>query len=102
MDDVDYGDWEPHVEVPHLNDTGAYVSVFKATWSSNPNVDPYFTIGSMDKALDIYSKEGKLVRQLNQGLQSVPAVTCGHPSKPVIFGGAAGGKVYYWKTDKWE
>lgn len=85
------GDFDPDIAVRHNNDTGAYVSVFKATWSSNPNVDPFFTIGNMKRNLDVYTKDGSLIRSLGEDLSSVPAVTCGHPSKPVIFGGAAGG-----------
>ena len=85
-----FGDFDPDRSVYHDNNTGAYTSVFKATWSSNPMVDPYFTIGNMKRSLDIYSKDGKLIRKLDQGLTSVPAVTCGHPSLPVLFAGAAG------------
>lgn len=73
----------------------SYVSVFKATWSSNPDVHPYFTVGNMGrgrqkKGVDVYDREGRHIRSFTDGLSNVPAVTCGHSSQPTIF--AAGGE----------
>lgn len=90
LDPDDFGDFKPKHSVYHDNNTGAYTSVFKATWSSNPIVEPYFTIGNMKRCLDVYTKEGKLITQLSDGVTTIPAVTCGHPSQPALFGGAAG------------
>ena len=90
LSSTDFGDFEPDRSVYHDNNTGAYTSVFKATWASNPTVDPYFTVGNMKRSLDMYGKDGKLIRKLDQGLTSVPAVTCSHPSLPTLFAGAAG------------
>lgn len=90
LDPDDLGSFKPHHSVYHDNNTGAYTSVFKATWSSNPVVEPYFTIGNMKRKLDIYTKDCKLIKSLEDGLTTIPAVTCGHPSQPALFGGAAG------------
>lgn len=90
LDEDDFDDFEPRNSIYHDNNTGAYTSVFKATWSSNPIVEPYFTIGNMKRCLDVYTKEGKLITQLSEGVSTIPAVTCGHPSQPALFGGAAG------------
>jgi len=90
MDEASLGKFQPAYSAYHDNNTGAYTSVFKATWTSNPSVEPYMTIGNMQRALDIYSKDGKLITKLTDGLTTIPAVTCGHPSQPAIFGGAAG------------
>ena len=74
----------------HDNQTGAYVSVFKATWCANPDVEPFFHMGNMKHALDVYSAKGKLVRQFKQGIATTPAVTGMHPTKPTLVAGAAG------------
>ena len=78
----------------HDNQTGAYVSVFKATWCANPDVEPFFHMGNMKHALDVYSAKGKLVRQFKQGIATTPAVTGMHPTKPTLVAGAAGYAFY--------
>lgn len=92
---------KPRISVNHDNHTGRYVTPFKSAWSPNPRCYPFFTVGSMNRGLDIYTKDGKHLRHLNEGVSTIPSVTVTHPSKPVIAGGAAGGKVYYWSADQW-
>lgn len=42
--------YEPDVIEPHNNQTGRYVTPFKAQWSPNTTVEPHFTIGNMKRA----------------------------------------------------
>ena len=90
LSEKDLGDFTADHKISHDNETGAYVSVFKATWCPNPDVEPFFTVGNMKKHVDVYSREGKLIKKLGDGVETIPAVTAMHVSKPSLIGAAAG------------
>lgn len=65
---------EPSVQIPHNNQTGRYVSVFKAQWSRNPSVVPHFTCGNMKRHIDVFAYDGTQVAKLESDvLTAVPA-----------------------------
>lgn len=91
-------DFEPAAMAVHDNTVGRYVTVFKAQWSRNPNVTPYWTSGNMKRSLDIYAADGTcLVKLHDPQITTIPAVTASHPS--IIeraYGGNASGKINVW------
>ncbi|KAH9814193.1 WD40-repeat-containing domain protein [Melampsora americana] len=90
--------FEPSYKARHDNQTGRWVSVFKARWCPNPHSPSHFTVGNMKQKLDVYSARGELLKQFTDPyLTTVPAATAQHPSLSArIAGGTAGGKVYLW------
>ncbi|EGF99888.1 uncharacterized protein MELLADRAFT_112356 [Melampsora larici-populina 98AG31] len=91
-------DFEPTYKARHDNQTGRWVSVFKARWCPNPHLPSHFTVGNMKQKLDVYSSKGELLKQFTDPyLTTVPAATAQHPSLSArIAGGTAGGKAYLW------
>lgn len=92
-------DFEPTRVVKHDNQTGRYVSVFKAQWSSNKAVVPHWTSGNMRRSIDIYAYNGSLLAQLydSSAITAVPAITASHPNRPDrAYGGNGSGKLYVW------
>lgn len=92
--------FDPAILAAHDNQTGRFVSVFKARWSPNATAPAHWSTGSMEgqKALDVYSADGALIRQLiDSRVTAIPAVTCHHPSKLArVYGANASGKVAVW------
>lgn len=44
----------------------------------------------MKKHVDVYSRDGTLIKKLGDGVETIPAVTAMHVSKPTLVGAAAG------------
>ncbi|KAM0753844.1 WD40 repeat-like protein [Meredithblackwellia eburnea MCA 4105] len=92
------GGFDPAQYIHHDVQTGRYCSVFKATWVTSPTPVPIFTIGDMQRMLDITSattgtRVGALTGEI---ITSVPAATAAHPITPgKYFGGTAAGKVSF-------
>ncbi|KAH6918530.1 WD40-repeat-containing domain protein [Coprinopsis sp. MPI-PUGE-AT-0042] len=72
----------PITKIRHSCQTGKWVTPLKAHWTQNPDVYPYFTVGSMDHSLDIFSAKGEALVRLSdpRRISAVQAVTCSHPS----------------------
>lgn len=89
----------PFSVVDHNCQTGKWLTVLKAQWSSNPDVYPHFTIGNMNHSLDIFSWKGDLLARLadKEKISAVQAVTCSHPSiVERAAGGNASGRCVLW------
>ncbi|VDB83034.1 unnamed protein product [Peniophora sp. CBMAI 1063] len=80
--DVPFKDFKPLSRIKHNCQTGRWLTVLKAQWSSNPDVYPHFTVGNMDHSVNVYSAKGELLANLrdNAKITAVQAVTCSHPS----------------------
>ena len=88
----------PSVSFKHNCQTGRYVSVFKASWATCPTLPSHFTVGHMNRFIDIYSPERGFIGRLSQPsyLTAVPAVTASHPRLPSRYvAGNASGKVCF-------
>ena len=102
----------PSDRIVHNNQTGRYVSVFKARWHERPeNGFEKFVVGNMKRyrsrrspgtagdtdcrGIDVYSSKGELVNHFAdpEFVTAVPAVVQFHPRKDWIVGGTASGKV---------
>ncbi|KAL0565950.1 hypothetical protein V5O48_016065 [Marasmius crinis-equi] len=55
----------PIHRIRHDCQTGRWLTVLKAQWSSNPDVYPHFTVGNMQHSLDIFSCKGELLAKLS-------------------------------------
>ncbi|KII88441.1 hypothetical protein PLICRDRAFT_161539 [Plicaturopsis crispa FD-325 SS-3] len=84
----------PFSQLKHNCQTGKWLTILRAQWSSNPDVYPHFTIGNMDHSIDIFSCKGDLIAKLSdrQRITAVQAVTCSHPSvvERVVSGNGSG------------
>ncbi|KAJ1966339.1 hypothetical protein IWQ62_002446 [Dispira parvispora] len=85
--------------IGHNNQTGRWLTMFRATWHPSPDVPPCFVVGNMKRYVDIYcGTTGKLVTQLYdpERITAVPAVNAFHPSLPVIVSGNGSGRMVVW------
>jgi len=82
--------------INHNNNTGRWLTGFKPFW--HPQSDDIFSIGSMDRSVEIYSaKSGKRVSKLqHELLTTVPSLNAFHHGRNVIASSNAGGRVYLW------
>lgn len=91
---------QPHTVVHHNNQTGKWITTFKATWDNcTPCYAPYFIIGDMPKTASIFDGEtGRLVQRLDcDYLTAQPAVNAVHPKlATLVCSGTAAGKVAIW------
>ena len=92
--------WMVHTAVTHDNKTGMYLTPFQAEWVRGS--DSAFLCGSMahPRGVDVFSLEGdadsyRLDEEEN--VTSVVSLFAQHPTKPVLVGGNASGKVYVWR-----
>ncbi|KAG0213486.1 hypothetical protein BGX28_004341 [Mortierella sp. GBA30] len=85
------------VRIRHNNQSGRWVTMLRAVWSHQFN---WFTIGNMNKSVDIYSRgTGDLMANLrdSQVLTTVPAVNAWHPNRVLLASGMANGKMVIWR-----
>ncbi|KAI0673056.1 WD40-repeat-containing domain protein [Trametes maxima] len=84
----------PFSQIRHNCQTGKWLTILKAQWTTNPDVYPHFSIGNMDHSLDIFSCKGDHIAKLadKSKITAVQAVTCSHPSivERVVSGNASG------------
>jgi WD40 repeat protein len=87
------------VHIPHNNQTGKWLTLFRARFNANPSVESHFSIGSMVRHAEIWSDEGTLLKSFydEDYVTAVPAVTCTHPRRVGRLGtGNASGKCTFW------
>lgn len=91
--------------IPHNNQTGKWLTLFRVRWapgSYGAAAEPapaHFTIGGMNRRIEIYSAQGKLMRSLydEEWHSAVPAVCVFHPNKVGrVMGGSASGRCVLW------
>lgn len=81
----------------HNCQTGRWVSILKARWQRCPlDNSEKFAIANMNRSIDIYDEEGKLLASLAdpEGMTSVPAVVAIHPTQNWVVGGSSTGKMF--------
>ncbi|XP_040581589.1 WD repeat-containing protein 76 [Lepeophtheirus salmonis] len=87
----------PSWSVRHNNQTGRWLSSFKAVWHP---IEPYIFVGSMEKPrrLDIFDSYGDIVKNLaGQWLTSTASVVIPHPVLNLVAGGNSSGRVFVFK-----
>ncbi|KAL5007575.1 hypothetical protein ScPMuIL_016381 [Solemya velum] len=81
--------------VPHNNKTGKWLTPFKATW--HPAREDLWVVGSLDhpRQIEVFNEEGSVVAILRDDfLCSVCSCNCFHPTRNVLAGGNASGRVH--------
>lgn len=83
----------------HNNQTGKWVTLFRACWQKNPSLEPHFSIGSMTRHAEIYDQHGRRLVRLHDPdwITAVPAVTALHPISPARMAtGNGSGRCALW------
>lgn len=83
----------------HNNQTGKWVTLFRALWHSNPSLEPHFSIGGMTRHAEIYGKDGRLLVSLYdpEWITAIPAVIAMHPILPArVATGNGSGRCALW------
>ncbi|KAG9286369.1 hypothetical protein G9A89_014535 [Geosiphon pyriformis] len=91
-----------HLRIEHNNNTGRWVTPFRARWNHNPLLHPHFLVGNMRRSVDVISAiDGELIWNLrDESITAIPAVNCFHPNLNMILGGNASGRMIVW-SDHW-
>ena len=98
-------DKHSHSEIHHNNQTGRWITNFKATW--DPKSTNYAVVGNMNRGIDIINAEvnfdskekenAEIVRNItSEYLTAQPAVNAFHPNLDIIASGNASGKIAIW------
>ncbi len=89
---------QPHTMIRHNNQTGKWITTFKANWDNKHADNSFFVIGDMEKSTSIFDgKTGSFLGRLDsEYLTAQPAVNAVHPRANLIAGGTARGKVCIW------
>lgn len=85
--------------IRHNNQTGKWLTLFRARFNANPTVESHFSIGSMDRRAEIWAADGTLLRSFydEDHVTAVPAVTATHPRRVGrLATGNASGKCTFW------
>lgn len=83
----------------HNNQTGRWVTLFRACWNKNAILEPHFSIGNMSRAAEIYDCNGRCLVQLYDPdwITAVQAVTAMHPITPARMAtGNGSGRCAFW------
>ncbi|KTW27711.1 hypothetical protein T552_02151 [Pneumocystis carinii B80] len=86
----------PNCTIKHNNQSGRWVTILRAQWHENPSTGiQKFTIGNMQRHIDIYSSKGVYLARLGDPnkITAVPAVCQFHPTQDWVVGGSASGKI---------
>ncbi|CCG80900.1 WD repeat-containing protein NFIA_058290 [Taphrina deformans PYCC 5710] len=85
---------EPDVSIRHNNQTGRWLTVFKAAWQQRPaDGIQKFVVGNMTRKVDMFDSQGQVLAQLqNEYISAVPAVVAMHPSQNWVIAANASGK----------
>ncbi|KIM87143.1 hypothetical protein PILCRDRAFT_815601 [Piloderma croceum F 1598] len=94
---------KPFSQIRHNCQTGKWLTILRAQWTTNPDTYPHFTIGNMEHSLDIYSCKGDVIAKLadKTKISAVQAVTCSHPNivERAVSGNASGRCVLWAPAD---
>ena len=90
-----------HSEMSHNNQTGRWITNFKAVW--DPKSPNYAVVGNMNRGIDLINAQiddedkAEIVRNITSDfLTAQPAVNAFHPNLDVIASGNASGKIALW------
>ncbi|WFD32858.1 hypothetical protein MSPP1_003909 [Malassezia sp. CBS 17886] len=87
--------------ISHNNQTGRWVTLFRATWNTNTGLEPHFAIGSMSRHIELYAKDGRRLASLYDAewVTAVPAVIAMHPVAPArLASGNGSGRCALWAS----
>jgi hypothetical protein len=86
-------------ELKHNNQTGRWLTVFKAQWQATPlDGQAKFVIGNMQRRIDICSGKGDILASLeDERITAVPAVVKMHDSQNWVLAGNASGKALFFQ-----
>lgn len=90
-------DKHSHAEMSHNNQTGRWITNFKAVW--DPKSPNYAVVGNMNRGIDIIKAENsaEIVRNITSDyLTAQPAVNAFHPNLDLVASGNASGKIALW------
>ncbi|WVQ84906.1 hypothetical protein IAT38_007069 [Cryptococcus sp. DSM 104549] len=92
--------FKPSTVVPHDCQTGRWLTILRAQWSTNMDYMPHFTVGNMKRRLDVISANGDRIAGLwTDGVTAVPAVTASHPGVvDRVLGGNTSGRIQLWSS----
>ncbi|MED6146439.1 hypothetical protein PIB30_034554 [Stylosanthes scabra] len=91
-------DLEDAASVYHYNQTGRWLSTFRATWGWD---DSYLFIGNMKRGVDVVSTSKRKVVTTFQSphISAIPCRFDAHPYEVgMLAGGTSGGQVYIWTS----
>ncbi|KAJ6355216.1 hypothetical protein OIU77_005745 [Salix suchowensis] len=91
-------DFEDTSRVQHSNQTGRWISSFRATWGWD---DSFVYVGNMKRGVDIISPDQRRVIKTLQSphMTAIPCRFHAHPCRVGMLAGAtAGGQVYIWTS----
>lgn len=87
-------DGSTELVVPHNNQTGRWITVFKCCWNHRKSE---LIIGDMDRSLDLINGISGAVRQFSSPLLTAqPAVNAAHPFLDIMASGTATGRTFLW------
>jgi len=82
------------VQVKHNNNTGRYITNFRAVWHPKGDV---VLIGNMNKKVDVLDGQGRELASIShEQCSAIPAVNVAHPSLALIASGNGSGYVNVW------
>ncbi|ORY79398.1 WD40-repeat-containing domain protein [Protomyces lactucae-debilis] len=86
-------------ELKHNNQTGRWLTVFKAQWQATPlDGQAKFVIGNMQRRIDLCSGKGEMLASLeDERITAVPAVVKMHDSQNWVLAGNASGKALFFQ-----
>ena len=91
--------------IPHNNETGRWVSKFKAAWDPKYPKEGRFVLGSKNqpRCIEIYSVNEKNTirpkhRLEHELMASIHSVNEFHPTRDVIVGGNSSGRMCLWRS----
>lgn len=88
----------PTVAFYHNNNTGRWLSTFKAIW--HPRREDILFVGSMNqpRQIDVLSDKGTAYPSLKgEHLGSICSLIAYHPTQEIVIGGNSSGRVHYFK-----
>jgi len=88
-------EWSIEASIAHNNQTGRWISPFRAVWS--PDAAGGF-IGDMKRAVDAFQlSHARSFRKLESELMTaIPSRVACHPALPVVAAGTSSGRVHLW------
>ena len=105
VDGEDVSAWPDCTRIRHNNQTGRWVTLFKAKWTMT---DDAFIIGNMSRQVDLYAWEKEAVKggggvpppqlyAMTSGeLTAIPSAVAIHPSNEYFIGATASSYAYLW------
>lgn len=88
---------EPTYQLNHNNQTGRWITLFKAAWQRHPlDGQQKVVIGNMSRKIDVLSDTGEALTQLiDERITAVPAVVAMHDYHNWLVAGNASGKALF-------